>query len=154
MTSVPPVRKEVTVATTPERAFAVFTDGIDQWWPREHHIGKSPLKREVLERGAGGRWYGVSEDGSECEVGKVLAWEPPGRLLLAWQINADWHYEASFVTEIEVTFTAAGPNTTHVVLEHRDLHRYGVRADELRKMMDDPKGWGITLRRFADAAAG
>ena len=154
MSSVPPVRKEVSVATTPERAFAVFTDGIDSWWPREHHIGKSPLKREVLEQGAGGRWYGVSEDGSECEVGKVLAWEPPGRLLLAWQINADWQYDATFVTEIEVTFTAEGPNLTRVVIEHRDLHRYGLRAEELRRMMDAPGGWVITLRRFAEAAAG
>jgi uncharacterized protein YndB with AHSA1/START domain len=154
MSAVPPVRKEVTVATTPERAFEVFTDGIDSWWPREHHIGKSPLKREVLEPGLGGRWYGVSDDGSECEVGKVLAWEPPGRLVLAWQINADWQYDASFVTEIEVTFTAEAPNLTRVVLEHRDLHRYGLRATELRKMLDAPEGWGITLRRFSDAAAG
>ena len=112
-----------------------------------------PLKREVLERGAGGRWYGVGEDGSECDVGKVLAWEPPGRLVLAWQINADWQYDAGFVTEIEVTFTALEPNLTRVVLEHRDLHRYGLRAEELRKMIDAPEGWGITMRRFAEEAS-
>jgi len=153
VSSVPPVRKEVVVATAPERAFKVFTDGIDRWWPREHHIGSSPLKREVLEPGVGGRWYGVSEDGSECEVGKVMAWEPPHRLVLAWQITAEWKYDAGFVTEIEVTFTREGPNATRVVLEHRDLHRYGVKAGEYRKLLDSPGGWGITLQRYAEAAS-
>jgi uncharacterized protein YndB with AHSA1/START domain len=152
VTRVPPVRKEVMVATSPERAFKVFTDGIDRWWPRQHHIGKTPLKREVLEPGVGGRWYGVSEDGSECEIGKVLAWEPPGRLLLTWQITAEWQYDPSFVTEIEVTFAGEGPNQTRVVLEHRELHQYGVAAAQIRKMLDAPEGWGIALRQFAEAA--
>ena len=151
--TVPPIRKEVLVATTPERAFHVFTDGIDRWWPREHHIGSSPLAREVLEPGVGGRWYGVSDDGTECEVGKVLRWEPPARLVLAWQIGADWKYDARFVTEIEVTFTAEGPRSTRGVLEHRDLHRYGVAAEALRKEMDSQGGWGITMERFAVAAS-
>jgi uncharacterized protein YndB with AHSA1/START domain len=142
----------VTVATSAERAFKVFTDGIDRWWPRQHHIGKTPLRREVLEPGVGGRWYGVSEDGSECDIGKVLAWEPPGRLLLTWQITGEWKYDASFVTEIEVTFTPEGPQQTRVVLEHRELHRYGVAASDIRKMLDAPDGWGIALRQFAEAA--
>jgi uncharacterized protein YndB with AHSA1/START domain len=140
------------VATSPERAFKVFTDGIDRWWPRQHHIGKTPLKREVLESGVGGRWYGVSEDGSECDIGKVLAWDPPGRLMLSWQITAEWKYDPSFMTEIEVTFTAEGANQTRVVLEHRELHKYGVAAAEIRKMMDAPEGWGVAVRQFAEAA--
>lgn len=88
--SVEPVRKKIVVAMSPERAFRIFTEGIDRWWPREHHIGESPLKRAVLEPRAGGRWYAVSEDGSECDTGKVLVWEPPRRLVLAWQITAQW----------------------------------------------------------------
>lgn len=152
MSQVPAVRKEILVATTPERAFKVFTDGIDRWWPRQHHIGSTPLKREVLEPGLGGRWYGVSEDGSECDIGKVLVWEPPGRLLLTWQITAEWKYDPNFVTEVEVTFTAEGPKSTRVVLEHRELHRYGVAAGEYRKMIDAPEGWGVAMRQFAEAA--
>jgi uncharacterized protein YndB with AHSA1/START domain len=150
MTHVEPVRREITVATTPERAFKVFTDGIDRWWPREHHIGSSPLKREVLEPGVGGRWYGVSEDGTECDVGQVLAWEPPHRLLLAWQITAQWKFDPSFVTEVEVTFSAEPNGMTRVVLEHRDLHRFGLAATEIRKSIGSEGGWGLVLQRLAE----
>lgn len=149
-----PVRKEVVVETTAERAFEVFTAGIDRWWPREHHIGKTPLLREVLETRLGGRWYGVSEDGEECEVGKVLVWEPPRRLVLAWQLTKDWVYHPDFITEIEVRFTPEGPKRTRVEIEHRNLDRYGDAAPEIRKMLDAPEGWGRTLESFAAAAAG
>jgi uncharacterized protein YndB with AHSA1/START domain len=153
--SVPPVRKELVVAATAERAFQVFTDGVDRWWPRQHHIGDSPLKRAVIEPGVGGRWYGLSEDGTECLVGKVLVWAPPQRLVLAWQITSDWKYDPAFVTEVEVTFTAEGPKTTRVVLEHRDLHRYGLAEPSYRKSIDSPTGgWGFILQSYARAAAG
>src|ERR1035438_4720289 len=99
-----PVRKEVLVNASQERAFQVFTQGIDKWWPRQHHIGKSPLKKAILEGMPNGRWYATHEDGSETGTGKVLVWEPPQRLILAWQLNAKWQFDPEFVTEIEVTF--------------------------------------------------
>ena len=148
-----PVRKQVVVEVSAERAFEVFTAGIDRWWPREHHIGKSPLVREVLEPRLGGRWYGVSEDGAECDVGKVLVWEPPRRLVLAWQITKDWQYHPDFLTEIEVLFTPEGPKRTRVDLEHRNLERYGDAAPEYKKLIDSPGGWGRILESFARAAA-
>ncbi|HEX3853533.1 MAG TPA: SRPBCC family protein [Polyangiaceae bacterium] len=141
MSHVEPVKKQIMVNATAERAFKVFTAGIDRWWPREHHIGKSPLKRAMLEERVDGRWYSLCEDGSECDVGKVLSWEPPHRLLLAWQITADWQYDPKFVTEVEVRFTSLGPNQTRVELEHRDLERYGEKAQELRKAIDSAGGW-------------
>jgi uncharacterized protein YndB with AHSA1/START domain len=150
--SIEPVRKRVTVETSAERAFQVFTAGIDRWWPRQHHIGKSPLARTLIEPGTGGRWYSVCEDGSECDVGKVLAWDPPRRVVLAWQITAQWQYDPAFVTELEVTFTPEGPRRTRVDLEHRNLERYGEPAPGLRKMLDAPDGWGLSLDSFARAA--
>jgi len=152
MSYVEPVRKQIVVKATQERAFRVFTAGIDRWWPREHHIGTSPLERAVLEERPGGRWYSVSEDGSECDVGKVLSWEPPRRLLLAWQLTADWKYDPAFVTEVEVTFTAQGPNETRVELEHRDLERYGERAQALRKALDSAGGWPKIVENFGAIA--
>jgi uncharacterized protein YndB with AHSA1/START domain len=150
--SVAAVKKQLLVNASAERAFEVFTAGIDRWWPREHHIGKSPLKRAVLEEKAGGRWYSVCEDGSECEIGKVLSWEPPHRLLLAWQITAAWVFDPQFVTEVEVTFSPLGPKQTRVEMEHRDLERYGEAAVELRKAIDSPGGWGKIMAEFAKAA--
>ncbi|MGO8968164.1 MAG: SRPBCC family protein [Myxococcaceae bacterium] len=148
-----PVRKSVRVAASAERAFRVFTEGMDRWWPREHHIGTSPLKRAVLEPQSGGRWYAVFEDGSECDTGKVLAWDPPRRLVLGWQITAQWKFDPSFLTEVEVTFTPEGPKRTLVQLEHRNLERYGAEALGLRKSIDSPGGWGKILGTFAVAAA-
>lgn len=110
----------------------------------------NPHSREIfLEQRAGGRWFSLCEDGSECEVGKVLSWEPPGRLLLAWQINAAWQYDPEFVTEVEVTFTAIGVDRTEVVLEHRDLERFGEKAEELRRMIGSASGWGKIMDEFA-----
>ncbi len=150
--SIEPVRKEIVVNSSQERAFRVFTAGIDRWWPREHHIGKSPLKTMVVEPHEGGRWYSICEDGSECGVGKVLAWEPPGRVLLAWQITAEWKFDPEFVTEAEVRFVALGPKRTRVTIEHRDMHRFGVAAEALRKEFDSPGGWTSTLELFAKTA--
>ncbi len=147
-----PIRKQIVVAASQEHAFRVFTAGIDRWWPRQHHIGKSPLKRAVLEPRMGGRWYAICEDDTECDTGRVLAWDPPRHLLLAWQIDAQWRYDPSFLTEIEVNFLVEGPKRTRVELEHRNLERYGDAAAELRKTIDSPGGWNGILDSFAKTA--
>jgi len=152
MSSVEAVRKQVLVSASAERAFRVFTAEIDRWWPRAHHIGTSPLKRAVLEPRAGGRWYALCEDGSECDTGKVLTWDPPRRLVLGWQITAQWKFDPSFLTEVEVTFTPNGPKKTLVQLEHRNLERFGLEAAELRKAIDSPEGWGMLLAKYAEVA--
>jgi len=148
-----PVRKQIVVAASRQRAFEVFTDRIDAWWPRSHHIGKSPLARAVLEARVGGRWFSLCEDGSECDIGKVLEWEPPRRVLLAWQVNADWQYDPGFVTEVEVRFVELGPRETRVELEHRNLDRYGVRESEVRNSIGSPGGWPGILQCYADLVA-
>jgi len=152
VSSIAPIKKQVIVRASQQRAFEVFTEGIDRWWPREHNIGQSPLKREVLEPGNGGRWYAINEDGSECDIGKVLVWEPPLRLIVTWQINADWQYDATFVTEIEVRFTAQSATQTRVELEHRKLDSYGARAEELREVFDSENAWMSSLSAFAAVA--
>jgi uncharacterized protein YndB with AHSA1/START domain len=142
------VRKELRVKAPREHAFAIFTDGIDRWWPREHHIGQSPLERTLIEPRIGGRWYSVCQDGSEVDVGRVEAWEPPGRLLIIWQINGSWQFDPTFRTEIEVRFESLGPRETRVVFEHRGLEAYGPATDQVRMMFEAPDGWAGTLARF------
>ena len=151
--TVPSVKKQLVVETSVERAFRVFTDKIDRWWPREHHIGKTPMVRAIIEPWPGGRWYSVHEDGSQADTGKVLVWEPPRRLVLSWQLTASWTYDPSFVTEVEVNFTAEAPNRTRVDFEHRNLERYGDAAPKLRDEIDSPKGWGAILDRFKAVTA-
>src|SRR6516225_6962741 len=109
-----PVRRSLTVKADAASAFDVFTNRIGNWWPHSHSIGSSPQKSIVLEPRPGGRWFEIGEDGSQCNWGKVLAWEPPARVLLAWQINGDWKYDPDLITEVEVRFTALEDGQTRV----------------------------------------
>lgn len=144
------IRKQLTVEVPLERAFRVFTANMGAWWPKEHHIGKAALKDCVIEPKVNGRWYELDEDGTVCEWGKVLAWNPPRRVLLAWQLNAEFKYDANFSTEVEVSFTDLGPKRTQVDFEHRNLERFGAAAERLAKEMS--QGWEGILQSFARMA--
>ena len=148
-----PVVKTVRVKAAPSRAFEVFAASMGKWWPRSHSVGDSPLVDVRLEPRSNGRWYGALEDGTETDWGRVLAWEPPGRLLLAWQLSADWTYDPDLMTEVEVTFAADGDGAL-VTLEHRDLDRYGARAEEIRGMIGSQGGWPAILASYAALADG
>lgn len=152
--SIAPIRKEFLVKASQEKTFRTFTERIDAWWPRAHHIGASPLKREVIEGRTGGRWYGLSEDGTECNVGKVLVWDPFFKVLLTWQITADWKYDPDFVTEVEVQFIEKEPKLTLVKFEHRQLDRYGDAAAATRNSLDAKDGWNGNLDAFRALAEG
>jgi hypothetical protein len=143
-----PVRRSIEVAVSQARAFEVFTSGMSRWWPKEKSIGSSPQARAVIEGFAGGRWYEIGQDGSECRWGKVLAWDPPGRLVLAWQIGADWRYDPDLETEIEILFLAIGPKQTRVELEHRKLEAYGDKAGAMKEAFETPKAWGSVLEAY------
>src|SRR6476659_9579492 len=113
------VRHSITVNTSQENAFATFTSGHDRWWPREFHIGGAELEEAVIEGREGGRWYERDVDGTQCDWGKVLVWDPISRLVLAWQITGEWAYDADLLTEVEVRFIPDGPDHTRFELEHR-----------------------------------
>jgi len=150
-----PVRKSITVKATPARAFEVFTAGMDSWWPRSHHIGKSPMTRAIIEGRVGGRCYTEQADGTECDWGTVLVWEPPHRFVMAWQITAtDWQYEPDLAksSEVDVRFTPVGDGTTRVDLEHRLFSRYGPAGDVMRTAVSAPTGWSGLLDLFAAEA--
>ncbi|MFT3710942.1 MAG: SRPBCC domain-containing protein [Archangium sp.] len=148
------IKKQFTVKAAPERAFRMFTAGIDRWWPREHHIGKSPMKELLIEPKKDGRWYAKCVDGSECDTGRVLVWEPPSRLVLTWQITSQWQFDANFVTEIEVRFTPEGSKHTRVDFEHRNLDRYGEATEGIIGQLNNPKGgWGSIMHTYATTTA-
>jgi uncharacterized protein YndB with AHSA1/START domain len=146
-----PVRKSLVVKADVHRSFKVFTSSIGSWWPRSHSIGSAPQVEVVLEPRAGGRWYERGQDGSECEWGKVLQWEPPSRLLLAWQIDGSWKYNPACVTEIEINFTALAAMQTRVDFEHRHLERLGEGAAAVRDMLNS--GWGGILELYGNLAS-
>ena len=147
-----PVRKSIFVDAPQALAFDVFTSGIGRWWPKSHKIGPADLDKPIIEPRAGGRWYELDTDGSECEIGKVAVWEPPARLVLTWQLTAEFKFDPNLVTEVEVQFRPEGSGT-RVNLEHRHLERLGGTADKLREAIDSPGGWSGLLALYAQAAA-
>jgi uncharacterized protein YndB with AHSA1/START domain len=148
------VRKIVSVEAPLPVAWRVFTGKMGTWWPLANYkIGKANAVDAVIEPYVGGRWYERGDDGSTCDWGRVLSWEPPSRLVLSWDISADWQPDPALKTEIEVRFIADGENVTRVELEHRHLDRYGTRRDEMRRIFDTEGDWGRVLALFARAAA-
>lgn len=150
-----PVIKSVTVRGSVENAFDIFTLGFDTWWPRSHHIGKSPMTRAVIEPRAGGRCYSEQADGTECDWGRVLVWDPPQRFVMAWQINPDWSYQPDLAksSEVELRFTPLKDGSTRVDLEHRHFERHGAGGETMRKGVDSPGGWSDLLALYAARAA-
>jgi hypothetical protein len=149
--TVAPVRKTVRVNAAAAHAFETFAAGVGRWWPATHTIGTSPMRDVVIEPRAGGRWYERGQDGSECDWGVVLAWEPPGRLLLGWQLDAEFRRNPATSTEVELRFIAESPTVTRVELEHRGLERLGESAEILRGKIDAPGGWTGILERYRAA---
>jgi uncharacterized protein YndB with AHSA1/START domain len=149
-----PVRKSVVVDADPERAFAVFTAGIDRWWPKSHGIGATPVRESFIEPFEGGRWCTRHEDGTDVVVGHVRVWQPGERLIVTWEISADWKPDPrpAFTSEVEVRFAAEAGGRTRVELEHRNFERMGATGGEkMRKGVDS--GWPGLLELFAKEAA-
>jgi uncharacterized protein YndB with AHSA1/START domain len=149
------VRTSIVVEAPIECAFAVFTDAIATWWPPDHHILEASLESMTFEPRVGGHIVDRGVDGSECRWARVLAFEPPTRFVISWDINLDWKVETDpqRTSEVEVTFTAEAPGRTRVELEHRRLERHGEGWERMRDAVGSPLGWPGGLDRFAAAAA-
>jgi uncharacterized protein YndB with AHSA1/START domain len=149
-----PVRKSVVVDASPPQAFAVFTSGINRWWPKSHGIGATPVAESVIEPFVGGRWYTRDEDGTNAVVGHVRVWEPAERLVISWEISAEWKPDPrpAVSSEVEVRFTAEPGGRTRVDLEHRNFERMGAAAGEkMRQNVDG--GWPYLLDLYAKDAS-
>ncbi|MFI9818139.1 SRPBCC family protein [Saccharothrix variisporea] len=145
------VRRSVTVAATPDRAFEVFVAKFGDWWPLStHHIGTADAATAVIEPFEGGRWFERGVDGSECDWGAVLAYDPPARLLLSWHLDGGWSYDPdpSRASEVELTFEPSG-DTTVVTLVHRHFDRHATDGDRIAERVAAEGGWGDLLQRFA-----
>ena len=145
--SIAPILHRVEVKASPSRAFELFTSQMGRWWPSGKTIGRNPFADIMIEPRAGGRWYERDAGGNETQWGRVLAWEPPGRVLLSWQINSQWHYDADLLTELELIFEARAGGGTRVTLEHRNLERFGADAEAHAAKIRG--GWPAVVGHFA-----
>ncbi len=153
MSAAPPDRTvlqvEITVEVPVEHAFEVFTERFDEIKPREHNLLAVPIERTVLEPRVGGTIRDIGVDGSTCVWARVLAYEPPHRLVISWDINPRWQIEPDFsrTSEVEIRFLADTPDRTRVVLEHRHLDRHG-EGWEAFTTLDADQGWQLYLQRY------
>jgi uncharacterized protein YndB with AHSA1/START domain len=153
--NIAPVRKTVLVQATTDKAFEVFTVGIDRWWPKSKGIGATPIVESVIEPFLGGRWYSKHEDGTEVVIGHVRVWQPPERFVVTWEISSAWKPDSrvALASEVEVRFVADTAGRTRVELEHRNFERLGAEAGEtMRSSVDN--GWPTILDLFAKEASG
>jgi uncharacterized protein YndB with AHSA1/START domain len=150
------VRHEIVVDAPIARAFSVFTDKMDSFKPPEHNMLGVEIAETVLEPRAGGRVYDRGIDGSECHWARVLAYEPPDRVVISWDISPKWQIETNLekTSEVEVRFIAEAPDRTRVELEHRNLDRHGDGWESIRDGVDGADGWPLYLHRFADVLPG
>ena len=146
------VSESIVVNAPIERAFSTFTDDIGSWWPPDHHVIEAPLAGMVFEPRVGGHVYDRGVDGSECRWARVLAYEPPTRLVFTWDLSTQWKVEPdpTRASEIEVRFVAEAPDRTRVELEHRHLDRHGEGWEAMRDAVGSPGGWKRGLTALAD----
>jgi uncharacterized protein YndB with AHSA1/START domain len=146
------VRTQTVVEVPIERAFSVFTEQFDSIKPREHNMLDVDVAESVFEPREGGRMYDRGVDGSECQWGRVLAFEPPNRVVFSWDISPQWQIESDLekTSEVEVRFIAETAERTRVELEHRKLDRHGEGWEGTREGVGSKDGWPLYLQRFAE----
>lgn len=150
------VFKSVRVKAPIERAWSVFVEQMEAWWPATHHIGKTPFVAIFVEPRVGGRWYERNAEGQLCDWGTVLLWDPPHRVTFSWHLgpghdSPDWVADMDMTksSEVEIRFTKEDLGTTLVELTHSKLERHGQGAEQLREMFDGPGAWSGILEHFA-----
>ena len=151
----PPVRQSVLVRSDRQHTFETFVRTLGTWWPvNPFSSGKDRIRAVTFEPEVGGRIYETWQDGTEVDWGEVLAWEPPARFVMSWNLTP-------VPTEIELTFTEVGPGLTRVAVEHRGWER--LTEEQIASDCVLPggylggsyeKGWALILGRLATATGG
>jgi uncharacterized protein YndB with AHSA1/START domain len=150
------VRTSIVVEAPLERAFNVFVEDFDRIKPREHNMLGVDIAETVFEPRVGGSIYDRGVDGSECRWARVLAYEPPDRVVFSWDISPHWQIETDTekTSEVEVRFVSETPDRTRVELEHRNLDRHGAGWEGAREGVAADQGWPLYLQRYADLLNG
>ncbi|GAA0212338.1 SRPBCC family protein [Saccharothrix mutabilis subsp. mutabilis] len=146
------VRRHVVVDAEIAQAFKTFTERFGDFKPREHNLMRTPIAETVFEPHVGGHVYDRATDGTECRWARVLAYEPPHRVVFSWDIGPQWTVETdpARTSEVEVRFVAEAPGRTRVELEHRHLDRHGPGWESVGEGVGGDGGWPLYLARFAE----
>ena len=146
------VQRSIVVEAPLDQAFKIFAEQFDRVKPREHNLLQAEIAESVFEPRVGGSVYDRGVDGSECRWARVLAYEPPRRFVISWDVNLQWQLETDRdkASEVDVRFTAIGPDRTRVELEHRNIERHGPGWEQMRDAVGSPGGWPAGMNAFAE----
>jgi uncharacterized protein YndB with AHSA1/START domain len=150
------VRHSIVVNAPIEQAFKVFTEDFGQFKPPEHNLLGVEIADTIFDARVGGHVYDLGVDGSECRWARILAYEPPHRVVISWDISPYWQIETDpdKTSEVEVRFIAESPQRTKVELEHRNLDRHGEGWEGVREGVNGDQGWPLYLQRYAELFVG
>jgi len=145
------VRKQIVVHAPVDEAFVTFTDRMGDFKPPEHNLLGVEIAETVFEHHVGGHIYDRGIDGSECRWARILAFEPPNRVVFSWDISPQWQIETDprHTSEVEVRFVAEAADRTRVELEHRHIDRHGPNWQAVSDAIDGDEGWPLYLGRYA-----
>jgi uncharacterized protein YndB with AHSA1/START domain len=146
------IRRQIVVDAPIDRAFAVFTERFGDFKPPEHNLLALPIAETVFEPQVGGNIVDRAADGTECRWARILAYDPPKRVVFSWDISPQWQVETDLekASEVEVRFTSETPERTRVEFEHRNLDRHGTGREGVRDGVDSEGGWPLYLQRYED----
>lgn len=146
------VKHSIVVEAPIARAFEVFTKDFGRFKPPEHNLLGVEIAETVFEPRVGGYLYDRGVDGTECRWARVLAYEPPHRVLLTWNISPRWQIETDpeKVSEWEARFISETPQRTRIEIEHRNLERHGEGWQGVQEGVAGDRGWPLYLKRYAD----
>jgi uncharacterized protein YndB with AHSA1/START domain len=145
------VRQQILVQAPIEKAFSVFTERFGDFKPPEHNLLAVAIAETVFEPKVGGHIYDRGIDGSECRWARILAYEPPGRVVFSCDISPQWQIEIDpdNTSEVEVRFVAETSQRTRVELEHRNIDRHGLGWPSVTDGVAGTEGWPLYLDRYA-----
>jgi uncharacterized protein YndB with AHSA1/START domain len=148
-------KTSIVVEAPIEEAFRVFTEDFGKFKPPEHNMLQVEIAETIFEPRVGGHLYDRGVDGSECRWARILAYEPPDRVIFSWDISPQWQIETDLekTSEVEVSFVSETPERTRVELEHRNLERHGEGWEGTREGVGGNDGWPLYLQRFAEVVA-
>jgi uncharacterized protein YndB with AHSA1/START domain len=145
------IRREIVVDAPIERAFAVFTERFGDFKPAEHNLLAAPIAETVFEPRVGGNIVDRAADGTECRWARILAYDPPDRVVFSWDISPQWRIETDpeLTSEVEVRFVAETSRRTRLELEHRHIDRHGPGWESVSEGVAGDAGWPLYLERYA-----
>ncbi|MFQ3787048.1 SRPBCC family protein [Halomonas sp. A29] len=141
---------EIDLPLAQNSAFKLFAERLADWWPAEYTWSRSALNTIGIEPWQGGRCTEVGPHGFQVDWGRVLAWEPPERLIISWQIgpNRVPQPDPAHASTVKLGFHENGPRAARLILEHHDFRNHGDGAEEYRDAMASEYGWPYILACF------